>query len=157
MQERRAPNCKPKKGHVYVGVFYSYPELVGGLFNEFKIEQMPVANSLGWMQSVVGGPLEMAPRGNGKGFEGADLVAYVNENGLMENLRRNDLAGGSMLELGFPTMSLPLGCAYAGSVILTRIDDRSLTTSQIESVHDAIKAYESIYDDSEDENSSDGS
>jgi hypothetical protein len=149
MRGRRVPDHEPEEGYVYVGVFYSYPDLTDdGLFNEFKIEQMPVASSLEWMQGVLGGYLELAPRGRrGAKDVDADLAAYVNENGLMEGLRRNDLAGGSMFELGFPTLSLPLGCAYAGSVILTRIDGKSLTSSQMESIHGAIEAYESIYDD----------
>src|SRR5579872_6951231 len=73
------------------------------------------------LQDLVGGNVEsLAPAPN----MSPKLTAFANEDGLMlfaeekEGMGRNDLAGGVLHLLGFASMFSPLGCAYAGTVVV---------------------------------------
>src|SRR6202000_2849837 len=90
----------PKGGSVIVGVFRTYSRPMDGKLNVFRFEHAPCelkANAK-WMQETVGGHFEMMPH---RSPENAEFDAYANEEGIPKNLRVNDLATGSLRNLGF--------------------------------------------------------
>lgn len=114
--------------------------LPNGHFNDFKIvEHLEFTYKI--IQEYVCGPFEMAPYSKGSK---QDFVGYINGEGLINDLRRNDLAGGTMYYLGFNVLHLPLGGAYAGNVLLLGKDGRGLTDGDITKIDSAIKKYFSL-------------
>lgn len=89
------------------------------------------------LQSIIGGLLTLLP--NVK--EHPNLIAYADDEGLMKDLSRNDLAGGSLYYLGFRGSEY-LGCAYAGTVVVTNINEsKGLTDAQKNDIKIAIEKY----------------
>lgn len=102
-------------------------------------------NRLAQLQALVGGNIEsLAPA---KRRKPPSLEAYANESGLMfylegkEGIGRNDLAGGVLHLLGFASLGTPLGCAYAGNVVVVGRDCRGLSARQKQQLEKAICAY----------------
>lgn len=130
-------------------VFYASktPNQNGDLnwYEEVKISRK---EALGDLQKLVDGNVEILPHQNGYD---APFTGYANEEGLLRGLPRNDLAGGALTHLGFFTMSLPLGCAYAGNVVLLGKDDKSLSDKQIEQIKSAVEKYRKEWNNDDEE------
>lgn len=90
------------------------------------------------LQKIIGGDIELIHHPNSLHTE---FIALCDKEGLLKDKRRNDLAGGTLYYLGFDVLSLPLGCAYAGTVVLLGKRERSLTDKQIIIVKKAMNKY----------------
>jgi hypothetical protein len=129
--------------------YHGYVELEQGI--EQRLRQL---------QELVGGNIEHLPTLKNKR---APVVAFANESGLVMHrarkpgIGRNDLAGGALLNLGFATFGSPLGCAYAGNVVVMGSETKGLSDKQKMLLEQAIKKFlDDIDEDGKEEEGHDG-
>jgi hypothetical protein len=105
---------------------------------------MPGLSQFETLQKLVEGDIQLIPH---KEMGTGRFMGYANESGLMNNLRRNDLAGGVLEHLGFEVYHLPLGCAYAGTVVVMGENERGLTAAQKKEIEEAIVKYRASWNE----------
>lgn len=96
--------------------------------------------SLSVLQKIVEGDITLIPHRTPDQYK---FVAYANESGLLiDTLGRNDLAGMVLSSVGFTGMEF-MGMAFAGNVVLTKINDDGdeigLTQSDVQTWEDLIE------------------
>lgn len=140
-EEDSGSSSRGKRRAKTISVFYSTrePSPQGELnYHRFETCPMPGLSVLKTLQKLVEGDIELIPHKKGGN---APFMGYANESGLAKDLRRNDLAGGALEQLGFEVFHLPLGCAYAGTVVVMGNNERGLTVAQKEAIEMAIRDY----------------
>lgn len=108
--------------------------------NYYRFETLP-NSKLRTLQRIVGGNIELLPHREGIT---ARFMAYANEEGLLKDLPRNVLAGGVLLLVGFILGPAPLGCAYAGNVVVFGKSEKGLTAQDEQMLQAAIDKYLSL-------------
>ncbi len=135
-----------------VAIFYAtgQPNSQGEL-NYLEFEKIP-SIKLKQLQQYVGGNIEYV-----HSTTNAKFVMCVNENGFMEDLPLNDLAGGSLLNAGFvtPAFISLMFCSWRGTVVCHRISKHGkaigLTKADITQIKDAVLRYRDSGESSEDQ------
>lgn len=151
--------AKKRKMAQHALVFYATgrPNENGELnyWSYVELEKNPDKRLAQLQQLVGGGNIEGLAPTNPK--KPPCVEAYANECGLMfyseekEGFGRNDLAGGALLLLGFASIGQPLGCAYAGTVVVVGRDSKGLSAKQKQKLEAAIREYRDEDAESEEE------